>query len=334
MCLPQLMLFSIFTDNMTNSFCTIITADHYPRALALYKSIIRFDPEILLHVLIADNNSLPAETTPPAGMRIMTAKQLNSYPMVDSLYRKYAHIRMDFFRWSLKPVFISYLLENRTEKLLYVDCDMFFFNDYHFLFSELDNFSVLLTPLWRNADPLTDKDSFLALFSSGIFTGGFVGANQQALPAMKWWAEACHFMMDAHPELGIHDDQRYLDVLPVYFEGTKIIRHRGCTVGAWHYEECKRELVNGRVLINGEFPIIFIHFEDMLASQILKGHDKLLLPYLNEYQKVFEESGYKLQDFIKSVDSYANPGAIKKIKWTLRPRTRIKNFLYKLASRL
>jgi hypothetical protein len=319
---------------MANSFCTIITADHYPRVLALYKSIVQFEPGIGLYVLIADNNPLPAEANPPAGITIINASQLSGYSLVDSLYRKYAHIRMDFFRWSLKPVFISYLLENGAEKLLYTDCDMFFFNDYHFLFSELDSSSVLLTPLWRNADPLVGKDSFLALFSSGIFTGGFIGASQQALPAMKWWAEACHFMMGAHPELGIHDDQRYLDILPVYFEGTKVIRHRGCTVGAWHYEECKRELVNGRVLINGEYPIIFIHFEDMLVSQILKGHDKLLLPYLNEYQKVFEDSGYKLQDFIKSVHNYATPGTVKKIKWALRPRTRIKNLLYKLASRL
>ncbi|HET6994741.1 MAG TPA: hypothetical protein VFI06_07155 [Chitinophagaceae bacterium] len=319
---------------MTKSFCTIITADHYPRALALYKSIIQFDPGILLHVLIADNNSLPNDVTPPAGMKIMTVSQLNGYSLTESLYRKYAHIEMDFFRWSLKPVFISYLLENGFEKLLYTDCDMFFFNDYSFLFSDLDTSSVLLTPHWRNSNPLTDRDSFVALFSDGIFTAGFIGANKNGLPAMKWWAEACHFLMDAHPELGINDDQRYLDIFPVYFEGTKIIRHRGCTIGAWHYEECKRELVNGQVLINGEYPVIFIHFEDMLASQILKGHDKLLLPYLNEYKRVFEESGYRLGDFIKSVDTYARPGALKKIKWTLRPRTRIKNFLYKLASRL
>ena len=319
---------------MAKTFCTIITADYYPFALALYKSIQKFDPDILLHVLVADNKPLPANAIPPPAMRMMMARDLSGYSLVDSLYKKYAHIEMDFFRWSLKPVFISYLLEHGYEKLLYTDCDMFFFADYGFLFEQLDTSSVLLTPHWRTSDPLANRDSFLALFSSGIFTAGFIGANQKALPAMKWWSEACHFLMGAHPELGTHDDQRYLDIFPVYFEGTHIIRHRGCTVGAWHYEECKRELVNGQVMINGKYPIVFIHFENMLVSQILKGHDKLLLPYLEEYKKVFEESGFQLSDFIKNVDSYAEPGAIKKIKWTLRPRTRLKSFLYKLASRL
>jgi len=319
---------------MAKTFCTIITADYFPCALALFKSIKKFDPDILLHVLVADNKPLPAGATIPAGMKIMTAQKLSGYSLVDSLYKKYAHIEMDFFRWSLKPVFISYLLEHGFERLLYTDCDMFFFNDYAFLFSELDSSSVLLTPYCLNADPLVNRNSFLALFSSGIFTAGFIGANQKALPAMKWWSEACHFQMGVHPELGIHDDQRYLDIFPVYFEGTKVIRHRGCTVGAWHYEESKRELVNGQLMINGKYPVIFIHFENMLVSQILKGHDRLLLPYLDEYKRVFEESGYKLSDFIKKVDSYAKPGAIKKLKWTLRPRTRLKSFLYKLASRL
>jgi len=319
---------------MSNAFSTIITAGYFPRALALYKSIKKFDPSIVLHVLVTDNKPIDGNLSIPAGIRIIPVSDLSGYSLVDDLFRKYAHINMDQFRWSLKSIFISYLLEKGGDKILYVDCDMFFVNDYHFLFKELDDSSVLLTPHWRNSDPLIDKDSFWALFRNGIFTGGFIGASQNGLPAMKWWANACHFMMGAFPEFGIYDDQRYLDILPVYFENTKIIRHRGCTVGAWHYEQCKRELVNGEVLINGKYPVIFIHFENILVSQILKGHDQLLLAYLDEYKKTFEENGHSLADFIEKIDTYAMPGTIKKIKWILRPKTRLKTILYKLAAKL
>jgi hypothetical protein len=72
----------------------------------------------------------------------------------------------------------------------------------------------------------------------------------------------------------------------------------------------------------------------MLVSQILKGYDPLLLPYLEEYKQVFEEGGYRLSDFIKKLDTHARPHALKKIKWVARPRTRLKNLLYKLAARL
>jgi hypothetical protein len=313
------------------AFCTIIKADYFTRALALYKSIAAFDEQIELHVLVADNKAVHEIAKKYPRIKLIPVSSLSHYPLVDDLYRKYAHISLDFFRWSLKPVFISYLLENGIDKLLYLDGDMFFVNDYQFLFAELDSSSVILTPHWKTNDPLADSASFFALFRSGIFTAGFIGANQKALPAMKWWLEACHFLMGEHPALGIHDDQRYLDIFPVYFEGTKVIRHQGCTIGAWHYELCKRELVNGEVMINGKYPVIFIHFEEMLVSQILKGHDPLLLPYLNQYQKVFEEDGFVLNDYIKNIDTYSSATTFHRLKWKIRLRTRMKQFFFKLA---
>jgi hypothetical protein len=313
------------------AFCTIITADYFPRALTLYKSIARYDEQVEFHVLVADNKPVHEISNQYPRIKLIPVSSLSNYSLVGDLYKKYAHISLDFFRWSLKPVFISYLLENGVDRVLYLDGDMFFVNDYHFLFEELDIASVILTPHWKSNDPLIDSASFFALFRSGIFTAGFIGANRQAIPAMKWWAEACHFLMGEHPALGIHDDQRYLDIFPVYFEGTKVIRHQGCTIGAWHYELCKRELVNGEVMINGKYPVIFIHFEEMLVSQILKGHDPLLLPYLNQYQKEFEESGFVLKDYIKNIDTYASATSFHRLKWKIRLRTRVKQFFFKLA---
>ncbi len=87
---------------------------------------------------------------------------------------------MDDFRWSMKPVFISYLLDQGAEKVLYLDCDMFLFQDPSFLFKKLDTADILLTPHWKIDDPLVDKASFLSLFTSGIFTAGFVAPAKKA----------------------------------------------------------------------------------------------------------------------------------------------------------
>jgi lipopolysaccharide biosynthesis glycosyltransferase len=116
------------------TFCTIITADYYPKALALFKSIRKFNSEISLQVLVADNQPMPSQFQIPAGIDIIDVRELNEFPMVHELYRKYAHVHMNFFRWSLKPVFITYLLEKGFQKTIYLDCDMYFFNDYEFLF--------------------------------------------------------------------------------------------------------------------------------------------------------------------------------------------------------
>ena len=261
---------------MAKTFSTIITADYYPKAFALYTSLKKFDPFAKLQVLVSDNKAVTMALPPAEGITIINALELAGYSLVNELGDKYAPTNPDFFRWSLKPVFISWLLENGFTKVLYADCDMFFFNDYNFLFDELDGSSVLLTPNWINSDPLVDKESFFSLFTSGLFSAGFIGANRQALPALNWWARACHFMMGEHIQHGIRDDQKYLDVFPVKFETTKIIRHRGCNIGAWNYEECKRELVGGNVMINGVYPVIFVHFDGMMVQGILRGYDKLL----------------------------------------------------------
>lgn len=317
-----------------NTFSTIITADHYPKAYTLYKSLARFNSSIQLQVLLADDGAILNSAVKPEGIKVFTVNYLKDYPLVKELYDKYALSSMDFFRWSMKPVFVSYLLEDGFDKVIYLDCDMFFFNEYDFLFLELDQSSVLLTPNWINSDPSLDKDSYISLFTSGFFSAGFVGANRNGLAALKWWAEACLFMMGADIKSGIRDDQKYLDILPAKFEEINIIRHRGCNIGAWNYRECKRTLINGKVLINGEFPVIFIHFDGMLVQGILRRYDKLLKPYLEEYKKLFKESGYDLSGFIKEIDLHEKAGIITRLKWKLSFRTRMKNFLYKLSFRL
>jgi hypothetical protein len=229
---------------------------------------------------------------------------------------------------------MSYLLENGFAKVLYVDADIFFFQAYDFLFEALDSASVILTPHWNNADPLVNELSFVSLFTCGIFNAGFVGAGRGGLPALQWWSRACHYKMGMLPLQGIYDDQRYLDVLPVKFENVQIIRHRGCNVATWNQRECKRIPVNGKVLINGTYPVIFIHMNRMLVTEILKGHDELLRPYLDEFRKTFEEEGARLNDFIRDIDKYAAAGRIMKLKWQLKLRTRLKSFLFRLAEKI
>jgi hypothetical protein len=229
---------------------------------------------------------------------------------------------------------MSYLLENGFEKVLYVDADIFFYNAYAFLFDALDTASVLITPHWSISDPLINEESFVTLFTCGIFNAGFVGASRAGLPALHWWSGACHYKMGAFAMQGIYDDQRYLDLLPAEFDNVHILRHKGCNVAIWNQEKCRRVPVNGKILINGIYPLIFIHMSQVMIKEILKGHDALLKPYFDEYRKTFEEEGASLNDFIKDLDNYAAAGRIMKLKWRMKLRTRIKSFLFRLAEKI
>jgi lipopolysaccharide biosynthesis glycosyltransferase len=181
----------------------------------------------------------------------------------------------------MKPVLINYLIKvSAYEKVICVDCDLFFFNDFSFLFEALDQYNILLTPHWRSSDPFKDPNGFKYLFNHGLFNAGFIGVNKHATAAMDWWANVCWFSCANSSFEGQYVDQTYLNLLPVYFENVHILKHQGCNVAQWNVLECKRILqMNGSVLINNRYPIVFIHF----VSTAKREYDIRLSAYLDEY---------------------------------------------------
>ena len=193
---------------------------------------------------------------------------------------------MDCFRWSIKPVFINFLLDQNYDQVFYLDCDLHFFASFDFLSDDLDGNGVLLTPHWRASNPQMDEFNFSVLQTSGLFNAGFVGVSRHGRQAMEWWATVCAYKCKKASNEGLFVDQAYLDLLPVYFDNIKIEKHRGCNVANWNQIECERIVSeNGQVKIKGCFEIVFIHFTKSTIKGIKSGQDYLLRPYLNEYQK-------------------------------------------------
>lgn len=276
---------------MKNAFCTIATASHIPKVLALHHSIQKFDANIWLHALITDVNEVPP---------VITANNLKFYFLEDiinddlsrSIREKYKDLN-DELRWSMKPVFIKFLLENKGyDALIFNDNDIYYFGDFHFLFDDLRTSNILLNPHWRIADPEVDKDWFETNFKDGLYNAGFVGVSKTAIEAMQWWAKCCLYACEKNPARGLWDDQRYLDMFPVLFEKVKILEHKGCDVAYWNRHDCVRTQVNSEVLINDKWPIIFIHVTELFVKTIEK--DPLLIPYLDQYHEVLENFKRKI----------------------------------------
>ena len=122
-------------------FCTITTYSHLYKVYALADSLenIRYDFE--LNVLVIDSN---AELN-FKNCNFLKLADVSSQPAAADIIRKY-YLNKDKLRWSLKPVLMKYLLQTRSDELIYLDNDLFFFNDYTFLFSLLKDHSFILTP--------------------------------------------------------------------------------------------------------------------------------------------------------------------------------------------
>ena len=278
------------------AICTIITKSHLHYAQVLHKSILRFMPDIHMHMLIVDTiESERPKTLERASAytnEIITQSELGK-----KIYDKYYQKNMDHYRWSIKSVFMANLLEKGVDQLLYLDSDLFFFDDPTFLFEKLNNKGILLSPHFRCSDPSIDYNEYGRNNTHGLFNGGFVGASKNGIPALNWWAKACHSVCEVNKKAGYYVDQSHLNMLPVLFEDISIIRNHGCNVANWNITGSPRSQKNGEVLLDGRDKLVFIHFTSDTIQGILSGEDPLLKPYLDEYEKALMEEMPSMEPF-------------------------------------
>lgn len=323
--IPLIFAKTAYSDFQMETFCTIITPDFIPFARVLYLSLKAQQTNADFHVLLVAGNRITAQNEP---FDIDIVDDLLDSETARGIYRKYAGTNEDRFRWALKPVYIAWLLRKKYDKVIFLDPDLYFTGDPGFLLKELDTASVILTPHWCNPNPMVFEDGLFSVMKNGMYNAGFIGASKNGLEAMEWWAGLCHYKTEKSPELGIYDDQKYLDLLPVEFENVRIIRHRGCNLAAWNLDTNKRGFVNGILVINHEFPPVFIHFAKGTIENILNGNDALLRPILEEYLGLLRNNG--IEDLITPPPETF----FHYIKRKTLIRTRIKRFLFRLAEKL
>lgn len=260
--------------------CTISTASHLYKALALADSLEQ-GSDFTLHILVVDGNgSADNKRCRFWGLEDIKRTQ----PAAGIVSKYFAH--KDKLRWSLKPVFMNFLMNDSglgIDKVLYLDNDLFFYNDYSFLFELLNQHSFLLTPHHYRHDPNNHQNWFEANYRVGLYNAGFVGAAKSGTDGLKWWAECCLYRCEKNIFRGLFDDQKYLDLLPVMDGNTHIVRHKGCNVAGWNIDVCKRESRNGEVVIDGQYPVVFIHFNDTTIREIIHGNDEHLAPHYHSY---------------------------------------------------
>lgn len=311
-------------------FCTVITENYLPLAQVLHQSLVEQQPGTRLIILVADRQEAPQT----GNADLLGLNDLVHAPFFREIENKYAYSNKDVLRWALKPVLLGHLLQSGHQKVAYADPDLFFTGDFSFIADLLDNAAVVLTPHWADLDLHKNYDSIFSILRNGIFNAGFVAAGSKGIPAIQWWAGMCHFKMEKKQELGLYDDQRYLDLMQVQFNDVHILRHQGCNLAAWNIHSCKRELKDGRLLINGQYNPVFIHFTHDTINNILEKNDEFLRPYLDKYLQQLSAKGFDLQGSMQAVSSFYHDSWFYRIKHQLRLRTRIKNFLFRLAEKL
>lgn len=267
---------------MKTAICTISTTGHLFKTKALFHSLSPLTDAAFYCLTIDGEPEFHSEFE----INAVSLTDLKTEVAV-SIKSKY---KGDKLRWACKPLLLTYLLSRGFEKVIYVDNDVLFYSSPNFLFEELNDASLLLTPHHYLADPKNKQFWLEANFRIGLYNAGFVGANFSALHALEWWAQCCLYNVRKSAWRGLFDDQRYLDLLPNLYKNVTVLEHKGCNVASWNVDQCPRSLEkDGEVLIADRWPLVFIHFNGFTMRAILNENDPLLQPHLESYFELLKK---------------------------------------------
>ena len=289
-------------------FCTYFDSGFLRRALALYNSLkININHEFKLYTLCFDELSF--STIKKLSYENFIPISLNDLLVYD---RELADCRLNRsiveFYFTCTAALLLYLMEtsNEIDNLIYLDADIFFFNNPEPIFYESKNASIVLVE-HRYSPNLKGYER------NGIYNVSWVGfcRDENGMAALNWWRERClEWCYDRH-ENGKYADQKYLDDWPSRFKNVHVIKHIGANLAPWNIGNYKIGFDGKIPTVNGQ-PLIFFHFHGLkklgerlydpnLSSYGLRLEkiliDRIYLPYIRTIESLQDQPpiDYKLR---------------------------------------
>lgn len=156
-------------------------------------------------------------------------------------------LRATTFRYSRFPLSVvakSYLLRHLLDRgfdaALFLDVDILVRGDLGDLLERTSRSSITVVP--HLLAPLEGDDRAgreLNILQSGVFNGGVIGIRRDATADrfLAWWQARVHADCRHSLEKGLHHDQRWLDLVPAFFDDVGVVRDPAYNVAHWNMPE-------------------------------------------------------------------------------------------------
>ena len=237
---------------------TSINLRYLPKALAWARSVKQNNPEWETHILL--NDAVPEDA--------------GDWPNVDVVY-PICHLNIPYLHsWifmhnvvelctATKPFYAKYLLESGYNYVFYFDPDTYVYHDLDLLIAEMEECDVLLTPhCTRDAiDDVEIHYNEISVLAHGVFNLGFIGLKQSVTGhtvADFWRRRLLRYCRDDHVR-GLFNDQKWFNLVPVFFDKVKILKHDGCNTASWNISHRPVNYENGK-WFSGKDRLVFFHF--------------------------------------------------------------------------
>ncbi len=216
------------------TYCTILSTNYLPKALALADSLHRHQDGARLTVLFTD---------------VAHDDDLLDLPEIDSLStaalgledRYLLDLAMGYdlveLATAVKPILLASLLE-LTEQVFYLDPDTYLLSPMHELEGALaaSDGGILLTPHFLHPTPAERGKNEGHLLTVGVYNLGFCGVDRRARDFLDWWwghlKDECLY----DPLSGLFVDQKWMDIGSTLWQAGDL-RHPGYNIGVTNLPE-------------------------------------------------------------------------------------------------
>lgn len=278
---------------------TIAAKRHLALARVLANSFRQYHSDTPFFVLLADeveDRFDPAEEP----FQILRLDELR----IPNLPRFRFHYRQQELTYATTPYLLTHLLESGFSSALFFKQESLVLNSLSPVWERLARHSILLTP--HLLKPLTGadrKERELNILQSGVYNVGLLGVTKTETTRtfLEWWQDRLYQHCLHDIAQGMHFEQRWLDLVPAFFEDIEILRDPGLNVAHWNLPERAMGAADNQLTAEGalcrffrfsgfdpERPTCVTRYSTRLGMADIGAGASVFARYL----KLLEEAGY------------------------------------------
>ncbi|MFA6143777.1 MAG: glycosyltransferase [Sulfuricurvum sp.] len=303
--------------------CTYFDKNFLPRGLALFYSIKKHSIDFKFYILSLDDETEKyLLSLNEANIIVINMQQYAIHFSIDK--SKYNNEKEFYF--SITPAICLYILKKYPDidLLLYLDADVYLFNDLEILYDEIGSASIAMCshrlPWYVNI-----ISTNYGIYNVGVNAFRNDKEGKQCLE--RWFKDCSEWTKDQKDyPLSFFSDQIWLDQWPKMYKNIKIIENIGINTAPWNAVKYNFSKVNGRFYVNDK-PLIIYHFSSLKRLDALTWHGNTGFTILNISGKLLEI--YK--EYIYNINKYelgnVNPitlqfsgGKLKMLVYTILKR--------------
>lgn len=304
------------------AICTISSANYIAYAKTLFESAGRHEPTADLFLLVVDRKTPEIQAAvADVNFNVVFAEDLDIKDF-ELIAFKFDIVELNT---ALKPTMLKRIFKKGYEKVVYLDPDIRLFSDLSPVLNALDDNNIVFTP--HSQVPVMDsyRPSDIDFMRTGVFNLGFLGlsASNQTQQMLDWWEERCLAYGFIDTSNGVFVDQKWMDLVPCYFDGVYVLKHLGCNVAYWNLHEREVSGRNGCYTVDG-YPLCFFHFSGVKASQpdVLSRHQSrhvivpgtTLAELVSDYCVALNENGHRNYQNLKyTFNDFDNGVSVNKL---------------------